>query len=195
MPSRRRTCPWHGPPRRLSAARPVAAWVATFLLVAAGLGAAKPSSADVGGTIAAGRSGDVRIHVLAFPLPLSVGPSDWSILVRDAETGRVRDDLQVEIRLGGESDSGQVPARPEPVTAGAGRHPGFYSARIPLNAEGGGRGEVSLRLPDGAEESLRFEFDIRPRESPLKAHWGSLLLPFVLLGGLAWHQQRVLSTR
>jgi hypothetical protein len=165
-----------------------------FALLAA-IAGAEMASGDVGGTVAAGRTGDLRIHVLAFPVPLSVGESDWSILVRQADTGRLRDDLRVEIRLEADRASEGPGPDPETATAGPGRHPGFYSARIRLDAEGGWRGNVIARSPEGAERTLGFGFRVRREESAWRAHWGSLLLPFALLGGFAWHQRRVLSAR
>ncbi|MCS5637417.1 MAG: hypothetical protein NZ990_12930 [Myxococcota bacterium] len=176
-------------------ARPVGIVVAFLLALVSVMGAAETAPADVGGTIAAGRAGDLRIHVLAFPLPLSVGESDWSILIRDADTGRLRDDLRVEIRLDGARASGGPLPGPRTASAGPGRHPGFYSARIRLDAQGGWRGNVIARSPEGAERTLGFGFRVRREESAWQAHWGSLLFPFALLSGFAWHQRRVLSAR
>ena len=168
---------------------PRIAGLTTFLALIL-LAAPGGARADLGGVLAQGVSGPFAFSVVASPWPLRVGSSEWSVLVRDTRTGRVRRDLRVQLGLGTE------PTETEAAVIGLGGvgkwgpHPGFYAVPVQLTEAGPGWGRVRARAPDGTEASLTFHWRAGPAQNPWIEHWAALLFPFGLLLIFAWHQVR-----
>ena len=140
--------------------------------------------------LGSGLAGGYRIDLIAYPAPLRVGDGFFSVLVRDPGTGAVRSDLGVviEVRSG---DEGAAPgARAFPAEAG--KHPGFYSARIPLTDPGLGLATIRVMSGSGPrqKEALDVVFDELPSAQPWREHAGAIAFPFGLLAIFVWHQRR-----
>jgi len=163
---------------------------ATGLVLLLALGSGPGIRADLGVPLGSGLAGGYQIDLIAFPAPLRVGDGFFSVLARDPGTGAVRGDLGVviEIRSG---DEGAVPgARAFPAEAG--KHPGFYSARIPLAAPGLGRATIRVTSASGAREGGKLDvgFDVLPPAKAWRDHAGAIAFPFGLLAIFVWHQRR-----
>ena len=163
---------------------------ATLLVLLLALGAGPGVRADMGVPLGSGLAGGYRIDLIAYPAPLRVGHGFFSVLVRDPGTGAVRSDLGVviEVRSG---DEGAAPgARAFPAEAG--KHPGFYSARIPLAGPGPGWVTIRVTSASGAsgEAELDVGFDVLPAAKAWREHAGAIAFPFGLLAIFAWHQRR-----
>ena len=163
---------------------------ATGLVLLLALGSGPGIRADLGVPLGSGLAGGYQIDLIAFPAPLRVGDGFFSVLARDPGTGAVRGDLGVviEIRSG---DEGAVPgARAFPAEAG--KHPGFYSARIPLVAPGLGRATIRVTSASGPSEEAVLEavFDVLPPAKPWREHAGAIAFPFGLFAIFVWHQRR-----
>jgi hypothetical protein len=140
--------------------------------------------------LGSGLAGGYRIDLIAYPAPLRVGDGFFSVLVRDPGTGAVRSDLGVVIEIRS-ADEGAAPgARAFPAETG--KHPGFYSARIPLTDQGLGLATIRVTSGAGAREggALDVGFDVLLPAKPWRDHAGAIAFPFGLLAIFVWHQRR-----
>ena len=96
--------------------------------------------------------------------------------------------MVIEVRSADEGAPGTTLAFP----ARAGKHPGFYSARIQLADPG--RGSATIRVgPESAAgegATLDIDFDVLPPARPWREHAGAIAFPFGLLAIFVWHQRR-----
>ncbi len=144
----------------------------------------------MGVPLGSGLAGAYRIDLIAFPAPLRAGEGFFSVLVRDPGTGAVRSDLGVVIEIRS-ADEGAVPATLA-FPAEAGKHPGFYSARIPFAGPGLGLATIRVTSKSGASggATLDVGFDVLPPAKPWREHAGAIAFPFGLLAIFVWHQRR-----
>ena len=163
---------------------------ATLLVLLLALGAGPGVRADMGIPLGSGLAGGYRIDLIAYPAPLRVGDGFFSVLVRDPGTGAVRNDLGVVIEI--RSAEERPAPRARAIPAEAGKHPGFYSARIPLANPG--LGLATIRVPSGSGErkggELDVGFDVLPPAKAWRDHAGAIAFPFGLLAIFVWHQRR-----
>ena len=165
-------------------------WRGALLVLTLALGPGLGVRADLGVPLGSGSAGAYRIDVIAFPAPLRVGDGFFSVLVRDPGTGAVRSDLGVVIEIrsaheGAASATFVFPAK-------AGKHPGFYSARIRLADPGPGLATIRVTSKSGASggAALDVGFDVLPPAKPWREHAGAIAFPFGLLAIFVWHQRR-----
>jgi len=111
------------------------------------------------------RCGDFQVSVFTSSAAPCVGPIDVSVLIQDAATGQVRDDLPAIVRL----HSIELPGLTleQKATAGAAMNKLFHAAVIDIPKAGKWRAEIligSTSNPtsdsDGNFPTLAFDFDI-----------------------------------
>jgi len=148
-----------------------------------------PAAADLGAPVAGGRAGAFEVQVLVAPAPLRAGPSEWNVLVSEAEGGPVRLDADVALTL--------RPAKPHAMHGdGHGRAPGvlhlradpaqadnglFHAAFVDLPTPGVWSASVKVRR-GGATGAFAFDLAVAPAASPLLDHWRAFA---IVPGGVA----------
>jgi hypothetical protein len=144
------------------------------------------------------RCEDCRVSVFTSPGAPCVGPMDISVLVQDAATGQIRDDMPAVVRL----RSIELPGLTlqQKATAGAATNKLFHAAVIDVPEAGKWRAEIlvgneSYSTSDGDRNfpTLAFDFDV----ASLPAEWLSLaawlIWPIAVVGIFLAHQ--VLAAR
>jgi len=165
------------------------AWLCMTLALGVLLAAASPALADLGLLVADGVRGPYRISVLASPVPLRAGPSQWNVLVLDNEGASV-EAARVELsfrRIGAEGN--WIQSRAE-----GSRHP-FYRSRVAnLPVAAHWHGSVNV---EGAEGSATLDFEVTaaPRLEPWWEYAPALLAPLLAIGLFALHQSLALQRR
>jgi hypothetical protein len=139
------------------------------------LGTTNLALADGGTLRFSQRRGEFQVSVFTSPSTPSVGPIDVSVLVQDAATGKIRDDVPVIVRL--QSIDLHALALEQPATAGAATNKLFRAAVLDVPDPGQWRAEIliggpSLAVPirDGNSATLTFDFEV----AEPAAHWLSL---------------------
>ncbi len=144
------------------------------------LGAAH-ARADGGVVIAVGAAGPFEISVLVSAPQLRVGPSEWSVLVRDHVDGGAVLDAEVEIvlhphDLGGHAHPYRQDAGHSKALRSASANRLFHTTWLELASPGIWRATVHVRGSKGTGQ-LFFEVPVAPAASPIVAHWRSFALP------------------
>jgi len=177
-----------------------------LLALAFGLCAVAPAPARADGSlvVASGETGPFRVDLLVAALPLRVGATGWSALVRDLASDEVLHDAEVQLELHPATGTGaavcETPGLVENSVSGS--DPGVAvlamlraasatrplpSARIELGAAGDWIGVVRVRRRDLAGE-LTFRVEVAPAAPPLLAHAWAFALPVLALSVFALHQ-------
>ena len=153
------------------------------------LATASQSHADLGLLVADGVRGPYRISVLASPVPLRAGPSQWNVLVLDTAGASV-EAARVELsfrRIGDEGNSIQS-------RTGGSTHP-FYRSRVAnLPVAANWHGSVNVQGAEGSA-TLDFEVTAAPRLEPWWEYAPALLAPLLAIGLFALHQSLALQRR
>lgn len=108
------------------------------------------------------RSGDLQISVFTDPAMPRVGMLDVSVLVQDAETQSIRDDVPVQIRL--EHAGGEAIPMQEMATSASATNRLFKAAQFDVAESGVWR--VTVSMPEASNEPLRFDLEISPPLPP-----------------------------
>jgi hypothetical protein len=133
------------------------------LLIAIGMVCFCAEARGDGGTLQVSqRSGDLQISVFTSPAMPRVGLLDVSVLVQDAETQTIRDDVAVQVRL--EHADGQAIPLQETATAAWATNRLFKAAQFDVTTAGVWRVIVSTREMN--VEPLRFDLEISPPLPP-----------------------------
>ena len=164
---------------------------------------ASAAGADMGAPILAVRAGNFEVRVLVTPAPLRTGTSEWNVLVKDAASGRVLLDAEVELELSLPLDrpdadhASHEEAHPhERTTVSASLAPEqasnrlFHAATLALAAPGAWTGR--LRISRGASSAtIPFEVDVEPARSSWQLHWQAFTIAPVGLLAFGLHQRLV----
>jgi hypothetical protein len=108
------------------------------------------------------RCGDLQVSVFTAPAMPRVGPLDVSVLVQDAETQTIRDDVTVQVRLE-HADAAAIPLQETATTASATNRL-FKAAQFDLTTAGAWH--VIVSMPEANSEPLRFDLEISPPLPP-----------------------------
>lgn len=146
-----------------------------FICVLAIVAHSSSASADGGTLRLSQRCGECQVSVFTSPSAPSVGPIDVSVLVQDAATGKIRDDLPVMVRLQSIEPPGL--ALEQTATAGAATNKLFRAAVFDIPDAGKWRAEIwipaeSAAAPGGDRKSPTLAFNFEVAEPA--AHWLSL---------------------
>ena len=167
------------------------------LLLALLLASATSAAADIGAPLASGRAGAFEVQVLAAPVPLRAGPTEWNVLVRDARSGAVQLDAEVTLELHGPRhgthghghDGLRVRLQP-----GSAKSRIFHAGRLRLPDPGTWRGTLSLRRGQ-ASEAIPLVFEALPSSPALARHWRAFAVAPLGLALFAVHQWLVRRPR
>lgn len=156
---------------------------------------ASPAAADGEAPIAHGLTGNYEITVLVSPIPVSVGETRWTVLVRNRNTGVLgverSDDLLLILETAATMPSA---LRIVPPLERLPTEPPLYTARIDLPSSGLWRGQVAVQSA-GGPASLRFDVPVDPARGIMGEHWPSLALAPVTLACFSLHQWLVRRRR
>jgi len=177
-----------------------------LLALSFGLCAVAPAPARADGSlvVASGEAGPFRVDLLVAALPLRVGATGWSALVRDIASDEVVHDAELQLELhpatGNDAAVCGTPGLEENPASGsdtgvtvlamlrtASAMGPLPSARIELGAVGDWIGVVRVRRSDLAGE-LAFRVEVAPAAPPLLAHAWAFALPVLALSVFALHQ-------
>jgi len=156
--------------------KPESRWSAVeFICVLAIVAQSSSASADGGTLRLSQRCGECQVSVFTFPSAPSVGPIDVSVLVQDAATGKIRDDLPVMVRLQSIEPPGL--ALEQTATAGAATNKLFRAAVVDVPDPGRWHAEILIAAQspmataaDRKSPTLAFDFEV----AEPAAHWLSL---------------------
>ena len=166
--------------------RALATAAATFAVAAI-------AAADGGLVRLSERAGPFTITVFTAPTPLRAGPIDVSVLVQDADGGRVVGDAAVSVTLR------TVEPRPATVTGTATRAQAtnklLYAALLELPSPGRWQVDVSVERAGTAAAAVSLAVDVAPPLPPWRAYWPYFALPAIGIAVYALHQWLVLHRR
>lgn len=156
---------------------------------------ANPAGTDGEAPIAHGLTGNYEITVLVSPVPVSVGETRWTVLVRNRNTGVLgvarSDDLLLILETTATMPSARRIVAPlERLPS----EPPLYTARVELPSNGLWRGQVAVQSASDPA-SLQFDVPADPAPGILGEHWPSLALAPVTLAGFSLHQWLVRRRR
>jgi hypothetical protein len=133
------------------------------------------ANADGGTLRLSQRFGEFQVSVFTSPAAPCVGSIDVSVLVQDAATGQIRDDVPVSVRL----QSMELPALvlEQSASVSAATNKLFRAAVMDIPDRGRWRGEIliaarSPTVPAGERNSPTLAFDFEVAEPA--AHWLSV---------------------
>jgi hypothetical protein len=171
-----------------------------FTFVTLSLLAAVCGYADGGAVIARQTANDLRVTVLASPVPLRAGPVDVSVLVQDGERAVLDATVEVAWRSLSQSPPDWLPpcctmdSGPEriPASRAHSNNKFLYSAIVPVKSAGPSDLLVTVSR-GGVEGSVTCPLQVRRALPPALAFWPWLLFPPVAIAGFALHQRLVRS--
>ncbi|HTQ39003.1 MAG TPA: hypothetical protein VMJ32_08240 [Pirellulales bacterium] len=151
------------------------------------------------------RSGNYQVSVFTSPAVLRCGPIDISVLVQDAATGKVRDDVPLTVRMVPSDNAKRdrsTGVLEQPASTTVATNKLFQAAVFEVSQPGMWQGRVSLSTRSNAtdrmelgEKPLVFDLDISP---PLPA-WLELApwigWPFAAMALFLVHQRLASRTR
>ena len=148
-----------------------------------------PARADGGRVVLQAPTGDLRVTLLAAPIPLRAGPAELSVLVQD-EDGTPVLDAEVDLLLS--PPHGGAPFRVAPQGPAQAR----LFAELPLHLESPGTWHVQLTARR-ANTSARLEgaFVVAEPLGNARRHWAAITLGPLGALVIAMHQARVWQLR
>jgi hypothetical protein len=161
-----------------------------WIAVTAALWFGTPAAADLGAPVAGGRAGAFEVQVLVAPAPLRAGPSEWNVLVSEAEGGPLRLDADVALTLrpaephgsmhgdGHATAPGVLRLQADPAQADNGL---FHAAFVDLPTPGVWNASVEVHR-GGATGAFAFDLTVAPAASPILDHWHAFA---IVPGGVA----------
>lgn len=156
---------------------------ARALAVVAVVLASHGARGDLGALVADGNAGPYRVSVLAAPVPLRVGPSQWSVLVQDAAGNPAE---VAEVALDWELSSPGKHSKIRRV-ATPGAHPYYRSSEVVLPKAAPWRVAARIR-GDAGSGQLAFDVLVAPRLGTWQSYWPALLMPALALALFFLHQ-------
>jgi hypothetical protein len=165
-------------------------------------GCASTARADLGAPVLDRSAGRLRVVAFASPVPLRVGPTDWTLLVVDGETSEPVRDVDVQMQFARHDD--------DPHAAhGHSEHPkqgalevAGTRARVEFDAAGLWHFEISLSprsvdQGDAAEAAsgieIRETLEVLPRQGFWRRHGAAVIAPYGAL--VAFAIQQVFAAR
>jgi hypothetical protein len=131
------------------------------------------------------RCGDLRISVFTAPPMPRVGLLDVSVLVQDAETQVIRDDITVRVRME-HTDASAIPLQ-ETATAVSATNRLFKATQFDVAESGIWR--VTVSMPEASIAPLRFDLEISPPLPPWMQLAPWIGWPFGLVALFLIHQR------
>jgi hypothetical protein len=142
--------------------------------------------ADGGALRCSERVGDLRVSVFSSPAVLRVGMIDVSVLVQDADTQEICDDVPVSVRL--ESVDGVAIPLQETATSAAATNRLFKTALFEVSTAGTWRATVSLSDASSATP-ISLDLEIVPPPPPWLQLAPWIGWPFAVVAMFLVHQR------